>query len=82
MAVDESLITRCAGKDASVYRKIKIRDMRTEVCGAVHTSCSSARFGAAFSIIRPCFNTKPFLSRPFSKIVLWFGMTKAIRLRW
>lgn len=52
MAVDESLITRCAGKDASVYRKIKIRDMRTEVCGAVHTSCSGAPFGAAFSIIR------------------------------
>jgi hypothetical protein len=33
-----------------VYRKIKIRDMRTEVCGAVHTSCSGAPFGAAFSI--------------------------------
>jgi hypothetical protein len=67
MTVDESLITRCAGKDASVYRRVKIKDMRTEVCGAGHTSGSGAVHGAAFSIIRPMLQYQTIPVTPFQQ---------------
>ena len=58
--------------------KSKIEESLCRVCPAGHTGAPQ-QLGGALSIICPCFNTKPFPSRPFSKTAHSCGTTRAAR---